>query len=347
MATIYSGLDSNRAEIRVLRILAPYNSLSRRVNCSLETISLDAQPTPVYVALSYVWGPILDETSLGHVYVNGTPITVTTNLLVALIYLSARCDREVPLWIDAISINQADLMERGQQVRLMQRIYQDAFHVWAWQIPIDGTDAGMDFIEEAGGQIVPTSGSATRKWPVLSRSWLLSKVRDSEMRETWESVRKLLIQPYWRRNWIIQELFFGQNLRIICGSRMARLGLLFSIFDGLLGIELNEGRLDSAIPETIIVDAFNFAQISILLSRGRDTLPNILRRFASCSATDRRDKIYSVLGLVTPHSRLSLPVDYTIEWPEVFIRATKYIIESDGNLDILASLASGSVELPS
>jgi hypothetical protein len=31
----------------------------------------------------------------------------------------------------------------------------------------------------------------------------------------------------------------------------------------------------------------------------------------------------------------------------VFIRATKYIIESDGNLDILASSASGSVELPS
>jgi hypothetical protein len=347
MPIVYSGLDSNRAEIRVMRILAPYNSLSSRLDCSLETISLDAQPTPVYVALSYVWGPVLDDHSLGHVYLNGTPITVTANLLVALIHLSTRCAREVPFWIDAISINQADLIERGQQVQLMQRIYMDAFHVWAWQIPISGTNAGMDFIEEAGAQVVTTSGSTTRKWPSLSRSWLLSKVRDPEMTSTWESVCKLLIQPYWRRNWIIQELFFAQHLRIICGSRMARMGLLFSIIEGLSSIELNEGLLGCLVPENILSDAFSFSQIALLLSSGRDTLPNILGRFANSMATDPRDKIYSVLGLVTPHSSLSLPVDYTIQWPEVFTSATTYIIESDGNLDILATSASGSVELAS
>lgn len=38
-------------------------------------------------------------------------------------------DLELPLWIDAICINQDDLVEKAEQIRLMPAIYERAFTV--------------------------------------------------------------------------------------------------------------------------------------------------------------------------------------------------------------------------
>ncbi|KAH9213125.1 hypothetical protein DL95DRAFT_302949, partial [Leptodontidium sp. 2 PMI_412] len=35
-------------------------------------------------------------------------------------------DEDIPLWVDAICINQQDLEERSAQVQLMKKIYQQA-----------------------------------------------------------------------------------------------------------------------------------------------------------------------------------------------------------------------------
>lgn len=77
------------------------------------------------------------------------------------------------------------------------------------------------------------------------------------------------------------------------------------------------------------------------------TLLQFLRGFPLCRATDPRDKIYCIIGIATPYPNITLPIDYTIEWPEVFLRATKYVIEGENSLNILTSSGSGREELPS
>src|SRR5437763_2617986 len=78
-----------------------------------------------YEALSYTWGA---ESSLQQITLNNRVFKVRQNLFAALKHLRDQRRPRV-LWIDAISINQADTVEKGHQIRLMHRIYQHATKV--------------------------------------------------------------------------------------------------------------------------------------------------------------------------------------------------------------------------
>lgn len=98
---------------------------------------------PKYEALSYTWGDLPDGGNSGMtpVYIQ-TPVPgsqhtentepgprlaklfVTSNLSIALRHLRLDRARTLPIWIDAISINQASIPERNIQVLHMTDIYR-------------------------------------------------------------------------------------------------------------------------------------------------------------------------------------------------------------------------------
>jgi hypothetical protein len=84
---------------------------------------------PSYEALSYCWG---DATRLQPVLCNGNSILwVTQNLSNALQRMRPENGSRI-LWVDAICINQEDLLEKSWQVRMMADIYLGAESVLAW-----------------------------------------------------------------------------------------------------------------------------------------------------------------------------------------------------------------------
>jgi len=97
---------------------------------------------PGFEALSYRWGDPKDNTL---VYVRLTayqgeeesdetpylPWPVMRNLEQAL-RASRLPDRERLLWVDALCVNQKDIVERGQQVRIMAQIYQSCTRDLLW-----------------------------------------------------------------------------------------------------------------------------------------------------------------------------------------------------------------------
>lgn len=112
-------------------------------------------PFQRYTALSYVWG---DQSRSHKIFLNGKAFYVGDNLHTALMRLRRRVDIAVLsrpdkltdsdnkrvealyrhllpagrlLWIDAMSIDQANLLERKAQVKLMSRIYRQADYVHA------------------------------------------------------------------------------------------------------------------------------------------------------------------------------------------------------------------------
>ncbi|KAJ4334110.1 hypothetical protein N0V95_009253 [Ascochyta clinopodiicola] len=99
---------------------------------------------PRYECLSYAWGPIDHELSIK---LNGSSFRVSSTLYIALEHLRhARQERKI--WIDAISINQADVEERSKQVSIMKRIYQNATRVIVWLGPAtDSSEQAMTFLE--------------------------------------------------------------------------------------------------------------------------------------------------------------------------------------------------------
>jgi hypothetical protein len=82
-------------------------------------------PPQTYKALSYTWGDSADTVPI---ILNDRTVYITRNLKEAL-----QCLRNlqiaVPVWVDAVCINQADDAERTTQVQLMRQIYQTADEV--------------------------------------------------------------------------------------------------------------------------------------------------------------------------------------------------------------------------
>jgi hypothetical protein len=130
----YYSIDAQKEEIR-LAILAP-GDYDDDIVIQLQIESLSGHTKPEYEALSYVWGTI-ESPCISHV--NGKPLTIGTNLECALRHLRFP-DRKRVLWIDALCINQADVLERSSQVQLMGSIYYNASAVAIWLGPSDSDD---------------------------------------------------------------------------------------------------------------------------------------------------------------------------------------------------------------
>ncbi|RFU77906.1 heterokaryon incompatibility [Trichoderma arundinaceum] len=120
--TLYSSLPLKEGEIRVLTVLP--DEWAADIHCELGVVSLNNNPE--YVALSYVWGPPFQD---GTLYIGGQEQRIGRGLETALRYYR-RAGWSMPLWVDAVCINQGDIPERSSQVSIMDRIYSSAATVF-------------------------------------------------------------------------------------------------------------------------------------------------------------------------------------------------------------------------
>lgn len=101
----------------------------------LEVASLKSEPTPVFAAVSYVWGTSREENHYIACYSARasveTQIPITANCYSMIKRLQPRCG-SLPVWIDAICTNQNDDEEKTRQLPLMGRIYSLATTVVIW-----------------------------------------------------------------------------------------------------------------------------------------------------------------------------------------------------------------------
>ena len=120
---IYPPLETSDS-IRLISLLpGPFHS-----DLELALITYSPAEAPSYEALSYTWG---DASSQITVLINGEPASIRTNLDIALRHLRDE-EESRTLWVDAVCINQRDVLERSQQVNRMRYIYSGAQHTIIW-----------------------------------------------------------------------------------------------------------------------------------------------------------------------------------------------------------------------
>ena len=120
----YRYSDLVTRQIRLVTIL-PGSGLEK-IQCIIETY--DLQEAPEYEALSYCWG---DRAPPAFIEVEACSLQVTRSLKIALAYLR-QTEGSRRMWIDAVCINQADLLERSVQVAMMRHIYELAVQTIVW-----------------------------------------------------------------------------------------------------------------------------------------------------------------------------------------------------------------------
>lgn len=208
---IHGGqLDSVEKQIRLIDIL-PRREEHDMICCRVFKAHLPPDsPGPDawrYHSLSYVWG---DPFPTADIILNGSRMAVTKNLESALRHLRDSSTPEfqgLPVWVDAICINQDDLKERNEQVRIMRDIYRKAHRVISYLGDGDvDTDRALEKFRR------------DEFWLELQRASDLGSSPDHRTEVIRASI--IMARDLAERVWIIQEVMLAaQDPILVCGSQ--------------------------------------------------------------------------------------------------------------------------------
>jgi len=124
---IYAPLPSKSQTIRLLHLRrGPWGA---ELKTRLRECTID-EARDRYTTISYTWGSI-DTTRQVLIKCNGKRVAISENLYTILRRLR-RPDATVVVWVDALCINQRDILERTHQVGLMSEIYKNSLETVIW-----------------------------------------------------------------------------------------------------------------------------------------------------------------------------------------------------------------------
>ncbi|KAK8127375.1 hypothetical protein PG984_008483 [Apiospora sp. TS-2023a] len=138
-------------------------------------------------------------------------------------------------------------------------------------------------------------------------------MRDRSYILIWQAVFAFCRRDYWSRVWMIQEIALSRNPTVVCGH----MGVAWADFEAFLGsvfafVAMREpGAMHFWHLTPLLEDSFPLLMDGMrhgIGSPNRDGrwLLSALQKYRSFSATDPRDKIYSLLGLVNAETRQAI-----------------------------------------
>lgn len=266
----YEPLDP-KSDVRLL--ILEKGSGTEPVRCRLTWASFLRKP--YYEALSYTWGSALNAKTI---YIQGCPVTIRNNLFQALSALR-RKDAGRILWVDAICIDQDNVLERNHQVSLMKQIYAAATEVLVW--------LGV----EADG-----SGLAMQQLKMLTQPCGLWKSLNNS---TFEALQSLCNRDYWDRMWILQEIALAKRLTIHCGLESVDWKGFENLYAHKYSNNVQEiiASAVSKFPDTPATKLLDLRKGRRRLQSLR--LVDLIRDFRDSHCMDPRDKVFALSHLAT------------------------------------------------
>ena len=179
--------------------------------------------------MSYVWE---GESGSVEISLNGQPRHITTNLALALRRLRKKHEHRT-LWIDALSIDQSNDVEKSHQVGLMGEIYRRCVRVYLWMGDYcNGLDCSLDtrIVEETSELLLGNNRGICRESHQDKGFAAFSVIHDlAEGRHLNElsccmgavpnlgPFEELIQKPWWDRIWIVQEIALPPDAIVIYG----------------------------------------------------------------------------------------------------------------------------------
>lgn len=354
-AFTYSPLDRAIASsFRIVTILP--GEFQTPLSCTLSHEDWRNSPH-TYESISYHWGDLLQAKIIS---LDGKPFQVTSNLESALRHLRhEEQDLQRRVWVDAICINQRDTEERGQQVRQMFNIYNRAEQVVVWlgDGSSDRTKA-LTFINTILAPAFEPVGFSCidEQANVVSNFWeewdegkdvecyrAIDHLMTPKHAKNWTSVANLLRRPWWNRAWCVQELISAQKVTVLCGT----LSVPWPLLDMTIQMMLRNTKIEELYVKSkqdvfhnAVEDAYGFAyERSHRILDGTDSLDFVMlmqiTRYRDCQ--DPRDKVFSVLSLLSEQFQASFYPDYLQPTQTVYASAVRSYIQQAGDLHTLSS----------
>lgn len=313
--------------IRVL-VVQPSEDEKAPLRIKLEPANLNA--SPIYDAISYVWGPKNNDAWVLYDSANGTRyIQIPANLYVALLHLRhEKSPRRI--WADAICIDQTNETERGQQVALMRRIFQQATSVVVW-LGIEHSETartGFQFFKD----LMQSPESSTRMEMIAHGNGI-------------HHIASLFKRVWFRRLWCLQEVVLARSEIILTwGAHTISwnyVGKLASWLAQILpsGLSMDEDA-KIGIRNAAIMHALR-SNIWESPSR-RCSFLELLTIARPFLATDAKDKVFALLGIPSTDAepeatgQLFLQPNYEKTLDEIYLACAQKIIHTSESLNILS-----------
>lgn len=152
-------------------------------------------------------------------------------------------------------------------------------------------------------------------------------------------IESLMQRDYWHRIWIVQEISVAKVVTIMCGARSVPLDMLDATFKAVSHCAGAEWQRLSPETETFgrQLSGVFFKNIPLptrRLYRCQEEVPlaSILFQRSAApdrpfySATDPRDLLFGLLGVITDGEKLGLRIDYNLSFIEVFTAITRALV---------------------
>ncbi|KAM5354744.1 hypothetical protein ACJ41O_001391 [Fusarium nematophilum] len=299
---------------------------------------LDVAPlgteTLYFEALSYVWGSsehpeetLVDSPSQPQGFAT---LPISRNLAIALRHLRSE-NAARTLWVDAVCINQSDLAEREAQVLRMADIYSQASRVVAWLGPeADNSSEAFRALTYLGEQSeITLNGRSIRAPGVARASWRQRLHGLQHTAETMRAIDSVLRRGWWFRIWIVQEINLGSSRAVVqCGH------------DQLSWHRFRNAMTTLALYDRVIPDDLKSSLfMAETMMHGN---PGVSPMWATITvnswyrqATDPRDRVYGLLGLLSPRFRQRIEADYKAPATAAYVTTNVAVIEHTQRLEFL------------
>ncbi|KAF6815136.1 hypothetical protein CPLU01_14224 [Colletotrichum plurivorum] len=314
----------------------------------------------VYFALSYTWG---DPEPTRQVTASGQKMTIRANLEFVLRALRSS-KTMLCIWVDAVCIDQENLVERSRQIKRMFEIYHRAVQVYCYVgEPDEASEAALDLIPEFNEACMPVAARGGEEGfedkPVIA-----FEGRDAPRRMA--ALYRFLCRPYFRRMWILQEVAVSSDPVIVLGNRRSvtfrGLESVASTLQGLIQSSPTMAQemvdADTSLRESgVHYDELSFVRKMFyfrhlvernaigegpgLASEAEDgrgpgylELAVMARDF---QASDGRDKIFALWNLVRDKQGLKFDMTYSNSVGMTFRDFAIAWAEQHGSLDVIAA----------
>ncbi|KAH9238764.1 hypothetical protein K456DRAFT_1769710 [Colletotrichum gloeosporioides 23] len=149
------------------------------------------------------------------------------------------------------------------------------------------------------------------------------------------AISSLYDRPWFRRVWVIQECVLSRDAFVFCGSAsivwrwfFRSFWLLCGLRDYLNIVGAGVGRQDSSALTLSLTTALDRVTPVAFTRRNSSlfTLFSLLPRMATTSqlqASDPRDYVFALLGLIAPEKSPAIVADYSQDWETVQIEVAK------------------------
>lgn len=277
--------------------------------------------TSGFIALSYHWG---DPAPRGSITLDGRHRVGLTASLDAALRDMRDSSVVLRIWADALCIDQEKVEEKNTQVPLMGSIYGAADHTVIY--------------------LGPLTSKAER---VLARAARWHELDENEREEAIVLAEEdILLRPWFARTWILQELVLSRDPLVQCGRLRARWMNLRSLL-----LDSPPAQEDTVMTMAVTPRLQAFATMDSVRSRFHQSANTLLQMLCACraaEATDPRDKVYGILGLVS--RREAWPkdsIDYSVTVERLYTTAACHILDysSWGGIQSLLAAADDSIPL--